>query len=102
MVVAKDHGEERMESLMDVCVSPQSLSLVQPFCNPMDCSPPGLSVHGIFQAKILGWGLGRGASLVVQWLKIPLVMQRTPVQSLVREDHKCLGAIKPVYRWSNK
>ena len=25
-------------------------------CNPMDCSPPGSSVHGIFQARILEWG----------------------------------------------
>ena len=23
--------------------------------NPMDCSPPGYSVHGIFQARILEW-----------------------------------------------
>ena len=22
-------------------------------CDPMDCSPPGSSVHGIFQARIL-------------------------------------------------
>ena len=25
------------------------------FCNPMDCSAPGFFVHGIFQARILGW-----------------------------------------------
>ena len=25
------------------------------FCHPMDCSPPGSSVHGIFQARILEW-----------------------------------------------
>ena len=25
-------------------------------CNPMDCSPPGSSVHGIFQARVLEWG----------------------------------------------
>ena len=25
------------------------------FCYPMDCSPPGSSVHGIFQARILEW-----------------------------------------------
>ena len=25
-------------------------------CNPMDCSLPGSSVHGIFQARVLGWG----------------------------------------------
>ena len=24
-------------------------------CNPMGCSPPGSSVHGIFQARILEW-----------------------------------------------
>ena len=24
--------------------------------DPMDCSPPGSSVHGIFQAKVLEWG----------------------------------------------
>ena len=24
-------------------------------CNPMDCSPPGSSVHGLFPARILEW-----------------------------------------------
>ena len=24
-------------------------------CDPVDCSPPGSSVHGISQARILGW-----------------------------------------------
>ena len=24
--------------------------------NPLDCSPPGSSVHGIFQARVLEWG----------------------------------------------
>ena len=32
-------------------VAQSSLTL----CNPMDCSPPGFSVHGIFQARILEW-----------------------------------------------
>ena len=34
-------------------------------CNPVDRSPPGSSVHGIFQARILEWGvisLSRGSS----------------------------------------
>ena len=35
-----------------VCVSAQ---LCPTFCDPMDCSPPGSSVHGIFQARILEW-----------------------------------------------
>ena len=25
-------------------------------CDTMDCSPPGSSVHGIFQARVLEWG----------------------------------------------
>ena len=25
------------------------------FCNPMDCSPPDSSVHGILRARILEW-----------------------------------------------
>ena len=25
-------------------------------CDPMDYSPPGSSVHGIFQARVLEWG----------------------------------------------
>ena len=24
-------------------------------CDPMDCSPPGSSVHGVLQARILVW-----------------------------------------------
>ena len=33
----------------------QSLSHIRLLCDPMDCSPPGSSVHGIFQARILEW-----------------------------------------------
>ena len=25
-------------------------------CDPTDCSPPGSSIHGIFQARVLEWG----------------------------------------------
>ena len=35
-------------------------------CNPMDCSLPGSSLHGIFQARILEWvaiSSSRGSSL---------------------------------------
>ena len=24
--------------------------------DPMDCSPPGSSIHGIFQARVMEWG----------------------------------------------
>ena len=31
------------------------LSRVWTLCDPMDCNPPGFSVHEIFQARILEW-----------------------------------------------
>ena len=32
-----------------------SLQLRLTLCSPMDCSPPGSSVHGVLQARILDW-----------------------------------------------
>ena len=46
-------------------VHAQSLSHVQLLGHLMDCSPPGSSVHGIFQARILEWvaiSFSRGSS----------------------------------------
>ena len=37
------------------CVCAKSLQLSLTLCNPIDCSPPGSSVHGILQARILEW-----------------------------------------------
>ena len=39
-------------------------------CDPMDCSPPGSSVHGILQARILEWvavSLLQGTFLTQRW-----------------------------------
>ena len=50
-------GKDRLGFGVDVyalCVSVKSLSRVQ-LCDPVDCSPPGSSVHGILQAWTLEW-----------------------------------------------
>ena len=31
------------------------LQLCPTLCDPVDCSPPGSSIHGILQARILEW-----------------------------------------------
>ena len=31
------------------------IQLYLTLCNPVDCSPPGSSVHGILQARVLEW-----------------------------------------------
>ena len=38
---------------MHVCA--KSLQLCPTLCDPIDCTPPGSSVHGILQARILEW-----------------------------------------------
>ena len=46
-------GEHPHLGLQRLCA--QALSHVWLFCDPMDCSPPGFSVYGISQARILEW-----------------------------------------------
>ena len=88
------------------CMKVKSESEVAQSCptlsNLMDCSLPGSSVHGIFQARVLEWGaiafsdlLLRmwiyckriyWSSLVAQMVKHPPAMLETWVQSLGWED----------------
>ena len=51
-VIAKDI------SMFSDCAAAAAAKSLQPYltlCNPMDCSPPGFSVHGILQARTLEW-----------------------------------------------
>ena len=46
--------------MKDVCHSPQFANCVNVLvvfdsCDPMDCSSPGFSVHGMFQTRRLEW-----------------------------------------------
>ena len=48
-----------------VCVCSEVAQSCLTPCDPMDCSPPGSSVHGIFQARVLEWiaiSFSRGSS----------------------------------------
>ena len=45
-------------------------------CDPMDCSLPGSSIHGIFQARILEWvviSFSRGSSWPRDWTQVSLI-----------------------------
>ena len=48
----------------------KSLQSRQTLCDPMDCSPPGSSVHGILQARTLEWAAmpsSRGSPWFRDW-----------------------------------
>ena len=59
-----------------VHVPAQSLQSSPTLCNPMNCSPPGSSVPGILQARILEWVAmpsSRGSSQPRDWTHISCV-----------------------------
>ena len=48
-------------------------------CDPMDCSLPGFSVHGIFQARVLEWvaiSFSRGSSWPRDWTQVSHIVGR--------------------------
>ena len=54
----------------------QGTQLCPTLCNLMDCSPPGSSVHEIFQARILEWvaiPFSRGSSWPRDWTHVSWV-----------------------------
>ena len=56
-------------------VSPSCLTL----CDPMDCSLPGSSIHGIFQARVLDWAaisFSRGSSQPRDWTQVFCIVGR--------------------------
>ena len=47
-------------------------------CDPIDCSLPGSSVHGIFQARVLEWiaiSFSRGSSQPRAWTRVFCIVE---------------------------
>ena len=57
------------------CMKVKSESEVAQSCltlrDPMDCSPQGSSIHGIFQARVLEWGAIAFSSCCSMWDLVP-------------------------------
>ena len=55
------------------CMKAKSESEVAQSCptpsDPMDCRPPGSSVHGIFQARVLEWGAIAFSAFMIKTLQ---------------------------------
>ena len=48
-------------------------------CDPVDCSLPGSSVHGIFQARVLEWGaisFSKRSSWPRDWTQVSCIVRR--------------------------
>ena len=65
-------------------------------CDPMDCSPPGFTVHEIFQARILEWVViffSRGSS----WPRIESVSRALAGRFFTTRPPGKLDALLPIY-----
>ena len=47
--------KKNMQVYMHVCIPTKLLQSCPALCDPVDYSPPGSSVHGVLQARILEW-----------------------------------------------
>ena len=56
-------------SFSNACRHAESLQSCPTLCDPMDSSPPGSSVHGFLQARILEW-----AAISFSNIKLPLTV----------------------------
>ena len=87
-------------------------------CNPLDCSLPCSSVHGIFQARVLEWvaiSFSRGYSQPRDWARVFCIVGRrftiwatreAPVLSILRllskaeSPHQLINpSISPTWLW---
>ena len=62
-----------------MCMHAKSLQLCPTLCDPMDCSQPGSSVHGILQVRILEWvaiPFSRGSSQPKDRIQISCIAGR--------------------------
>ena len=89
-----------------------SHSVMSNSCDPMRCSPPGSSVHGTLQARILEWvatPFSRGSSWPGDRTQISCTAGRLFTIWATREAPKCWGRtlslLSPsseIYQWANE
>ena len=60
--------------------------------NPMDCRPPGSSVHGIFQARVLEWG---AIANLVNWILAAHDLMKSPILRMNDRGERKRNKIQP-------
>ena len=90
--------------LHSVCRCAQPLNHAQ-LCDPMDCSLPGSSAHGILQVRILGWvsiPLCRGSSRPRDWSWVSCIAGRFFTVWATREAPALHSAVSILFQFKKK
>ena len=67
------YDKRHLQKNLQVALKVKSLLRVRLFVDPMDCSLPGSSLHGILQARVLVWvaiSFSRGSSQLRDWTRV--------------------------------
>ena len=87
----------------NACMPCKSLQLCLTLCDPMDCSLPGSSVHGVLQARILEWvarpssrGLNPRLLCLLHWQAGSLSL--VPPGKTLEMD---ITSLSPSVKWAN-
>ena len=87
------------------CMKVKSESEVAQSClthsDPMDYSPPGSSIHGVFQARMLEWGAVAFSDLHTQGFAIPLPGIHQTETCFLKEVYKnvCSSTVLRASSW---
>ena len=71
-------------------------------CDRIDCSVPGSSVHGIFQAIVLEWiaiSFSGGSSKPRAWTRVSRIVDRRFTVWATREVHYIISTYQIVFIW---
>ena len=98
----------RLSEISPLCAKKESevAQSCPTFCDPMDCSLPGSSVHGIFQARILEWvaiSFSRRSSRPRDWTQVSCIVGRRftiwatrEVQEDFQKDSVARGSVRNI------
>ena len=64
--------------------------------DPMDCSPPGSSIHGIFQARVLEWGAIAFSECFLYYLSRDTIIIKVITAAAAKSLQSCPTLCDPI------
>ena len=81
-----NHKERQCQECSAAATAAKSLQLCPTPSDPMDCSLPGSSVHGIFQARVLEWVAITFSKRTLRLPQIALISHANKVMLKILQD----------------
>ena len=83
--------------MLAAAAAAKSSQLCPTLCDPIDSSPPGSSVHGVFQARVLEWGAIAFSGENHEWL--PKHLPAKSIQRIKDQSQLTSPDLSRLQRW---